>query len=83
MANKFIAVLGGGESGVGSAILAQKVGCDVLLSDSGAIKDKYKAMLEAHGIAYEEGHHSVERILQADEEVVEAEVTEVDNPFGD
>lgn len=67
MANKFIAVLGGGESGVGSAILAQKVGCDVLLSDSGAIKDKYKAMLEAHGIAYEEGHHSVERILQADE----------------
>ncbi len=64
---KFIAVLGGGESGVGAAALARKQGMDVLLSDSGTIAPKYKAMLDERGIEWEEGGHSVERILTADE----------------
>ena len=67
MIKKFIAVLGGGESGVGAAALARSKGMDVLLSDSGTIAPKYKLMLDERGIAWEEGGHSVERILTADE----------------
>lgn len=62
-----IVVLGAGESGVGSAILAQKKGFDVFVSDMGAIKPEYKKELEAYSIAYEENHHSEDKILQADE----------------
>jgi len=63
---KRLVVLGGGESGVGTAILGKKENFDVFLSDRGTIKDKYKAMLDEHGIAYEEGKHTEELILNAD-----------------
>ena len=63
---KRLVVLGGGESGVGTAILAKKENFDVFLSDMGQIKDKYKQLLEEHGIAYEEGQHTEELILNAD-----------------
>ena len=64
---KRIVVLGAAESGVGAAILAQKEGFDVFVSDMSAIKDHYKAMLDSHGIEWEEGHHSEDKILNADE----------------
>ena len=63
---KRLVVLGGGESGVGTAILGKKENFDVFLSDRGAIKDKYKLMLEEHGIAYEENQHTEDLILNAD-----------------
>ena len=62
-----IVVLGAGESGVGSAILAQKKGFDVFVSDMSAIKPKYKEELERRGIPYEEKQHTEELILNADE----------------
>jgi len=62
-----IAILGAGESGVGTAILAQKKGIETFLSDSGKIKEKYINVLSNTGIAYEEGKHTVEKILDADE----------------
>ncbi|WP_291121971.1 UDP-N-acetylmuramoyl-L-alanine--D-glutamate ligase [Empedobacter sp. UBA7620] len=64
---KRLVVLGGGESGVGTAILAKKENFDVFLSDMGQIKEKYKQLLEERGIAYEEGQHTEELILNADE----------------
>lgn len=64
-----LVVLGGGESGVGAAILAKTKGMDVFLSDMGTISDKYKEMLDSHQIAWEEGKHSEELILSADEVV--------------
>ncbi len=64
---KRLVILGGGESGVGTAILAQSKGLEVFLSDSGAISPHYKEMLDAHKIAWEDGGHTPERILQADE----------------
>ena len=64
---KKIVVLGAGESGVGAAVLAQKKGFDVFVSDSSPIKESYRLMLIQKGIEYEEGHHSEERILSADE----------------
>ena len=64
--NKII-ILGGGESGVGSAILAQAKGFDVFLSDSGPLQDKYKAELEKYGIPYEEKGHTEELVLAATE----------------
>lgn len=63
--NKKIAILGGGESGVGAAILAQKKGFEVFVSDKGIIKDKYKNVLINIGVEWEEGKHSEERILTA------------------
>lgn len=62
-----IAVLGGAESGVGSAVLAKVKGFDVFLSDSGRIKEDYAATLREWDIAFEEGGHSRELILNADE----------------
>ncbi len=68
MKNKnFIVVLGAGESGVGAAVLAKKEGYDVLVSDSGTIKDNYRDELKRRGIEFEEGGHSEERILTAGE----------------
>lgn len=64
---KRIAILGAGESGAGAAILAQKKGYAVFVSDGGAIKEIYRKEMEAHGIEYEEGGHSEERILSVDE----------------
>ena len=59
-------VLGGGESGYGSAVLAQVKGLDVFLSDKGRIEPKYAEVLDRYGIAYEEGTHTEARILDAD-----------------
>lgn len=64
---KRIVILGAGESGAGAAVLAKKEGYDVFVSDMGAIKDKYKQMLDARGIAWEELRHTEEKILSADE----------------
>lgn len=64
---KKIVVLGAGESGVGAAILAQKKGMEVWVSDKSKIKDKYVAMLKEHKIAFEQEVHTEEKILSADE----------------
>ena len=64
---KRIVILGAGESGAGAAVLAKKEGFDVFVSDMAAIKDKYKQMLDARGIAWEERQHTEEKILSADE----------------
>ena len=64
-----IVVLGGGESGVGAAILAQMKGFDVFLSDAGMLKDPFRQMLRQHHIAFEEGKHTEALILDADEVV--------------
>ena len=61
-----VAILGAGESGVGAAILAQKKGYDVFVSDLGKIKEKYKDVLSDYKIDFEEGHHSEEKILSAE-----------------
>lgn len=62
-----IVVLGAGESGAGAAVLAKVKGFDTFVSDMSMIKDKYKEMLDKYGIAWEEGHHTEELILNADE----------------
>ena len=59
--------MGAGESGCGAAVLANKLGFDVFVSDFGAISDKYKAMLDEHGISWEEKQHTEELILNANE----------------
>jgi UDP-N-acetylmuramoylalanine--D-glutamate ligase len=64
-----IIILGGGESGVGAAVLAKHKGHSVFLSDGGKLKEIYKAELRANAIEFEEGGHSVDRILAADEVV--------------
>ena len=64
---KRIVVLGAAESGAGAAVLAQKEGFDVFVSDMGTIKDRYKKLLDDHQIEWEEGHHTEEKILNADE----------------
>lgn len=61
-----LAILGAGESGVGTAILALKHGYEVFVSDMGTIKDKYKNRLNENSIEWEEGHHTAEKILSAD-----------------
>ena len=63
---KRLVVLGGGESGVGTAILGKKKGYDVFVSDKGKIKEKYKNVLEHFGIDWEEEQHTEESILNAD-----------------
>ena len=65
--SKRIVVLGGGESGTGSAILAKKQGFDVFLSDNGSIKTKYKEMLYNYDIPWEEKKHTERLILDAGE----------------
>ena len=62
-----IVVLGGGESGVGSAVLAKVKGHDVFLSDMGKISGDYAAMLEKWEIPFEQGKHTEDLILNADE----------------
>ena len=64
-----LVVLGGGESGVGAAILAKDKGMDVFLSDSGSIAPRYASVLDKEGIPYEQGSHDMVRILAADEVV--------------
>ena len=62
-----VVVLGGGESGVGSAVLAKVKGFDVFLSDMGKISEKYVEMLDQWEIPFEQGGHTEELILNADE----------------
>jgi UDP-N-acetylmuramoylalanine--D-glutamate ligase len=61
-----LVVLGGGESGVGTAILGKKKGYDVFVSDFGKIKENYKEVLTINGIAWEDEKHTEELILNAD-----------------
>ena len=63
---KKLVVLGGGESGVGSAILGKRKGFEVFLSDSSRLADRYADMLSREGILFEEGGHTMEKILEAD-----------------
>jgi UDP-N-acetylmuramoylalanine--D-glutamate ligase len=67
MSQKKIVILGAAESGVGSAILAQKQGYDVFVSDMGSIKEKYRKELIANNIRFEEGEHTSQEILNAEE----------------
>jgi UDP-N-acetylmuramoylalanine--D-glutamate ligase len=62
-----LVILGAQESGVGSALLARKLGQPVFVSDAGPIKPSYRAELEAHGIPFEEGGHTASTVLAADE----------------
>ena len=62
-----LVILGSGESGIGSAILAQAKGFSVFVSDKGLIKEKYKTQLLENNIAFEEGMHTEELILNAKE----------------
>ncbi|MFZ4105367.1 UDP-N-acetylmuramoyl-L-alanine--D-glutamate ligase [Flavobacterium sp.] len=61
-----LVILGGGESGVGTAILGKKKGYDVFVSDFGKIKDNYKEVLTNNGIEWEEEQHTEMLILNAD-----------------
>lgn len=65
--SKRIVILGAGESGTGCAVLALKNGFDVFVSDSGSIKEKYCTELNGIGVSYEQGAHTEELILNADE----------------
>ena len=67
--SKNLVILGGGESGVGAAILGKEKGMNVFLSDYGTIAEKYRRMLNEEGIEWEQGQHSMDRILAADEVV--------------
>jgi UDP-N-acetylmuramoylalanine--D-glutamate ligase len=62
-----LVILGGGESGVGSAVLGKLQGYDVFLSDAGQLKEKYRQELSDYGIDFEEGRHDESRILAAEE----------------
>ncbi len=64
---KRMVILGAGESGTGAAVLAHQKGYLVFVSDSGTIADDYKQRLTGKNIEYEEGRHSLDRILAADE----------------
>lgn len=61
-----VVILGGGESGKGAALLAEKLGYDCFLSDSGQLKAEHKDVLVRHNIRFEEGGHSFDIILEAD-----------------
>lgn len=67
---KNIVVLGGGESGVGAAVLAKKKGFNVFLTDKGKIKDKYKRVLKHFEIDFEEQKHSLQKVNAADEIII-------------
>ncbi|MCF8273573.1 MAG: UDP-N-acetylmuramoyl-L-alanine--D-glutamate ligase [Flavobacteriaceae bacterium] len=63
---KRLVILGGGESGVGTALLAKEKGFEIFVSDKGTIKEKYKQVLIHHEIEWEEGNHTESKILNAD-----------------
>lgn len=63
---KRLVILGGGESGVGTAILGKKEGYDVFVSDFGKIKDNYREVLNQYEIQWEDEQHTEEKILNAD-----------------
>ena len=66
MSKRFV-ILGGGESGTGAAMLAKQKGYEVFVTDSGSLKDIYRSELQKAGIEFEEGQHTEEKILNADE----------------
>ena len=66
---KRLVVLGAGESGSGAAILAKEKGFDVFVSDCGTISEPYRALLNQNGVSWEDGQHTEELILNADEVV--------------
>ena len=61
-----IGILGAGESGIGAALLAKKIGADVWVSDGGTIKETYKTTLIEHQLPFEEGEHSIKKFFDAD-----------------
>ncbi len=69
MGHQKIVVLGGGESGVGAALLAQAKGFTVFLSDRNPLQERYRVMLQNAGIDFEEGIHTESQIVDADEVV--------------
>ena len=71
-----IAILGGGESGVGAALLAQAKGYHVFLSDKGALRQDYRQTLLDHGIEFEEGQHTEAHILDATEVIKSPGITD-------
>ena len=77
---KKIVILGAGESGAGSAILAQKKGFDVFVSDKGEVKQKYRDILDKNNIRWEEGKHTEKEIFSADEVIKSPGVRE-DAPY--
>ncbi|MBK7561821.1 MAG: UDP-N-acetylmuramoyl-L-alanine--D-glutamate ligase [Chitinophagaceae bacterium] len=66
MAKRFV-ILGGGESGVGAALLAKQQGYDVFLSDGSSLKEMYRNELKMADVDFEEGQHTASRILDAEE----------------
>ena len=71
-----ISILGGGESGVGAALLAKSKGFDVFLSDSGVLKSTYQETLSENQIEFETGGHSLDRILTSDEIIISPGIPE-------
>ena len=64
--SKRLVILGGGESGAGAAVLGRVQGYDVWLSDAGTIAPRYVELLQQYDIAFEQGQHTLEKILDAD-----------------
>ncbi len=81
MKNKFIVVLGGGESGVGAALLAKKNGLKIFLSDSGIILNKYKKILTKNKIPFEEKGHTENIIIQNAIKVIKSPGISRNNPL--
>ncbi|MEP6700095.1 MAG: UDP-N-acetylmuramoyl-L-alanine--D-glutamate ligase [Bacteroidota bacterium] len=75
MVKRFV-ILGGGESGVGAALLAKQQGYDTFLSDGSSLKEEYRNGLQHAGIDYEEGQHTESKILNADEVMKSPGITE-------
>jgi len=71
-----ISILGGGESGVGAALLAKSKGFDVFLSDAGQLKENYQQTLRENGIEFETDGHSIERILGSTEIIISPGIPE-------
>src|SRR5438045_3142737 len=64
-----LVILGSGESGIGAALLGKQKGYEVFVSDAGSIKTHYKQELIDNAVEFEEGHHTEEKVLNADEVV--------------
>ena len=71
-----IVILGAGESGTGSAVLAKKMGLEVFVTDNGSIKENYRTILQEQNIPFEEGQHTKELILNATEVIKSPGITE-------
>ncbi|MHA8109475.1 UDP-N-acetylmuramoyl-L-alanine--D-glutamate ligase [Aquirufa sp. A-Brett2-W8] len=71
-----ISILGGGESGVGAALLAKSKGFAVFLSDAGSLKENHQQTLRENQIEFETGEHSLDRILNSDEIIISPGIPE-------